>query len=128
MSTPLLTNQLEISLLRSAALIDGTVADLQRQGIHPMAWSPLGGGRLFDSTDKPLGKLRDALHSIADQQSATISAVAVAWLLKHPAGILPVMGTNNLERIKTLGTAETVTLSREQWYKLYEAANGHEVP
>jgi len=128
MSTPLLSNQLEISLLNSAALIDGTVADLQRQGIHPMAWSPLGGGQLFDTADKRFAKLRDALKAIADQQSVDISAVAVAWLLKHPVDILPVMGTNNLERIKTLGSAATVTLSREQWFYLYEAANEHEVP
>jgi len=128
MSTPLLTNQLEISLLNSSVLIDGTVADLQRQGIHPMAWSPLGGGQLFDTADKRFANLRDALQTIADQQSIDISAVAVAWLLKHPAGILPVMGTNNLERIKTLASASTVTLSREQWFYLYEAANGHEVP
>jgi len=128
MSTPLLTNQLEISLLESSVLIDGTVADLQRQGIHPMAWSPLGGGQLFDTADKRCSDLRAALETIADQQSVDISAVAVAWLLKHPAGILPVMGTNNLERIKSLGAAATVKLSREQWFYLYEAANGHEVP
>lgn len=127
MRTPLLTNQLEISLLNSEVLTDGTVADLQRQGIHPMAWSPLGGGQLFDSSDARFNALRDALQSIADQQSVDMSAVAVAWLLKHPAGILPVMGTNNLERIKALGQAANVTLSREQWFYLYEAANGHEV-
>ncbi len=128
MSSPLLTNQLEISLLNSAVLIDGTVADLQRQGIHPMAWSPLGGGQLFDTADQRFAPLRDALKVIADQQSVDISAVAVAWLLKHPAGILPVMGTNNLDRIKNLGNATKLTLSREQWFYLYEAANGHEVP
>jgi len=127
MSTPLLTNQLEISLLNSEVLIDGTVADLQRQGIHPMAWSPLGGGQLFDTTDRRVAKLCDALKVIADEQSVEISAVAVAWLLKHPSGIMPVMGTNNLERMRTLGSAATVKLSREQWFYLYEAANGHEV-
>jgi len=93
-----------------------------------MAWSPLGGGQLFETTDKRFADLRNALSVIADQQSVDISAVAVAWLLKHPAGILPVMGTNNLERIKNLASATTVKLTREQWFYLYEAANGHEVP
>jgi len=127
MSTPLLSNQLEISLLNSEVLTDGTVADLQRQGVHPMAWSPLGGGQLFNTTDQGVANLRTALTVIAEQQSVDISAVAVAWLLKHPAGILPVMGTNNLHRIKTIGSAASVQLSREQWFYLYEAANGHEV-
>lgn len=128
MTEPLLTNQLEISLLNSNYMIDGTIADLQRQGVHPMAWSPLGGGQLFEPSDAKLKALHKALGEIADEQSVDITAVAVAWLLKHPSGILPVMGTNNLERIATLGKAAEVTLTREQWYVLYECANGHEVP
>jgi len=127
MKSPLLSNQLEISLLNSEALTDGTVADLQRQAIHPMAWSPLGGGQLFDSSDERCANLRVALGDIAKEQSVDISSVAVAWLLKHPSGILPVMGTNNLDRIKQLGQAIEVDLSREQWFVLYEAAVGHEV-
>lgn len=128
MNEPLLTNQLEISLLNSSYMIDGTIADLQRLGVHPMAWSPLGGGQLFDSTDTRFKALHQALGQIADEQSVDITAVAVAWLLYHPACIMPVMGTNNLERIATLGKAATVKLTREQWYVLYECANGHEVP
>lgn len=128
MTEPLLTNQLEISLLNSEYMIDGTIADLQRLGVHPMAWSPLGGGQLFAPTDARLKGLHKALGQIADEQSVDVTAVAVAWLLKHPAGILPVMGTNSLERIATLGKAATVNLTREQWYVLYECANGHEVP
>jgi len=128
MTEPLLTNQLEISLLNSDYLIDGTIADLQRKEIHPMAWSPLGGGQLFKPADARLQALHKALEQIAQEQSVDVSAVAVAWLLKHPSGILPVMGTNNLERIANLGKAATVNLTREQWYVLYECANGHEVP
>lgn len=128
MKQPLLTNQLEISLLNSDYFIDGTISDLQRLGIHPMAWSPLGGGQLFDTSNAQLASLRKALGQIAQEQSVDMSAVAVAWLLQHPSGILPVMGTNNLERIQALGNAASVKLTREQWYVLYECANGHEVP
>ena len=128
MKQPLLTNQLEISLLNSDYFIDGTISDLQRLGIHPMAWSPLGGGQLFDTSNAQLASLRKALGQIAQEQSVDMSAVAVAWLLQHPSGILPVMGTNNLERIQALGKAASVKLTREQWYVLYECANGHEVP
>ena len=127
MNTPLLTNQIELSLLHSEPLVDGTVADLQRQGLHPMAWSPLAGGALFSGDDTATATLRNALTQIAGEQSVDITAIAVAWLLKHPAGILPVMGTNNLERIRALASATRVELSREQWFILYEAARGCEV-
>ena len=128
MKQPLQTNQLELSLLSSNYFIDGTVADLQRKGIHPMAWSPLGGGQLFDNTNAQFEPLRKVLEFTAQEQSVDIAAVAVAWLLQHPSGILPVMGTNNLDRIATIGQACGIELSREQWFALYEAANGHEVP
>ena len=128
MTSPLLTNQVELSLLSSEPLIDGTVADLQRRGLHPMAWSPLGGGALFDASDAKTASLQAALKQIADEQGVDVTAVAVAWLLRHPSRIMPVMGTNNLDRIKTLALANKVELSREQWYVLYEAANGCEVP
>jgi len=127
MSAPLLTNQIEISLLHNAPLSDGTVADMQRLGVHPMAWSPLAGGALFNNSDANTVALHKVLDGIANDQGVDITAVAVAWLLKHPAGIMPVMGTNNLDRIKSLASATQVELSREQWFTLYEAANGHEV-
>ena len=68
-----------------------------------------------------------ALQQIADAQSVDVSAVAVAWLLAHPAQILPVMGTNSIERIKALSRATDVTLSRAAWYGIYTAALGREV-
>ena len=68
-----------------------------------------------------------ALQQIADAQSVDVSAVAVAWLLAHPAQILPVMGTNSIERIKALSQATDVTLSRAAWYEIYTAALGREV-
>jgi len=56
------------------------------------------------------------------------AAVAVAWLLAHPAGILPVMGTNTLSRIEKFSDALQVEMGRQTWFELYEAANGQEVP
>lgn len=128
MQQPLLTNQLEISLMHNEYLTDGTVAHLQENGKPPMAWSPLGGGQLFDQNDQNMSTLRLALDHVANEQNVDIAAVAIAWLLHHPARLLPVLGTNNIDRIASLADACKVSLTREQWFALYEAANGHEVP
>ena len=89
-----------------------------------MAWSPLGGGALMmGNTD--VGALTDQL---AAEFGVDRAAVAVAFLLAHPAKILPVMGTNNLDRIASLSDALKVKLDRQTWYQLYTAALGSEVP
>ncbi|MHA6327186.1 aldo/keto reductase [Roseivivax sp. CAU 1753] len=125
MKAPLVTNQIELSLLAHDGFTNGDVAFLQERDIPPMAWSPLGGGTLFAESSS---QLRAALDKIAKAQGVDAAAVAVAWLLRHPAQILPVMGTNTLERIVRLGDAEAVEMDRETWFELYTLALGHEVP
>ena len=83
-----------------------------------------GGGSLFAGTDE---RLNNVIGRIAAEAGTDTAAVAVAWLLAHPAGILPVMGTNNLDRIKRISDATGVSLDRPTWFRLYEAALGHEV-
>lgn len=124
MQNPLVTNQIEISVLEHSALTNGDIAFHQRIATPLMAWSPLAGGALFADDHKAV---HTALQQIADAQSVDVSAVAVAWLLAHPAQILPVMGTNSIERIKALSQATDVTLSRAAWYEIYTAALGREV-
>lgn len=124
MQTPLVTNQIELSLSAHHGFTNGDVAFLQERGIPPMAWSPLGGGTLM-TDDSDLGRTMDR---VADDHSVDRSAVAVAWLLAHPARILPVMGTNNLDRVKAVSRAFDVPMTRELWFELYTAALGHEVP
>ncbi|BBU54183.1 aryl-alcohol dehydrogenase [Mameliella alba] len=124
MKTPLVTNQIELSLSAHEGFTNGDVAFLQERGIPPMAWSPLGGGALM-TEDTHLTQLMDR---VADDFLADRAAVAVAWLLAHPSGILPVMGTNTIERIKAFSKAFDIEMSRELWFELYTAALGHEVP
>jgi len=125
MSTPLATNQIELSVLHHVPFTEGDVAWMQAAGVPIMAWSPLAGGTLFG----PEGAaVRAVLERIGAAQGVGADAVAVAWLLRHPARIMPVMGTNNLDRIKALGDATKVTLDRETWFEIYTAALGHEVP
>lgn len=125
METRLATNQIELSLLATDALVNGSLAFLQERGIAPMAWSPLGGGRLFAGGH---GDLVARLEQLGREAGTDASAVAVAWLLRHPARVLPVVGTNALPRIATLATALDVPMDRETWFELYSLSLGHEVP
>jgi predicted oxidoreductase len=125
MKTPLVTNQIELSLLAHDGFTNGDVAYLQERKVAPMAWSPLGGGSLFSQDNKDL---LDALKVIGEANGVDETAVAVAWLLAHPARIMPVMGTNSLDRIGKISDALKVKMDRETWFELYTAALGNEVP
>jgi len=124
MRHPLVTNQIELSLKHIAPFTNGDLAFHQQHGHVVMAWSPLGGGDLMTASNE----LTHRLDSIAKQSGVDRAAVATAFLLAHPAKITPVLGTNNLERISSISAAETVQLDRQDWFYLYEAALGSEVP
>lgn len=123
MTTRLATNQIEISLARIAPFTDGDLAFHQRRRDPVMAWSPLGGGSLMQAQ----GGLAQRMDALAQEYGVDRAAIAVAFLLRHPATILPVLGTNSLQRIARIGDAARVRLTRVQWFQLYEAALGHEV-
>lgn len=126
---PLITNQVEISVLHTQAFGDGTLDQCQRLRISPMAWSPLGGGRLFGEETPQVLRLKTALAKVGEQWGGVaIDQVALAWLLSHPAKIIPVLGTGNLDRIRAAVAAETLPLTSEQWFTIWTASTGQEVP
>ncbi|MGB1669538.1 MAG: aldo/keto reductase [Candidatus Puniceispirillaceae bacterium] len=125
MNTRLSTNQIEISVLENAPFTNGDIAYLQQHRIPPMAWSPLAGGALFAPGNRDL---HDTLAGIAARHDADVATLVVAWLLAHPARIMPVMGTNNLDRIARIGDAAGLHVDRETWFEIYTAAIGAEVP
>ncbi len=118
MKSHLVTNQIEMSLAATDSFTNGDLAFHQERATTIMAWSPLGGGKLM----KGKGILGKALKKIAVNQNVDIAAVAVAWLLAHPARICPVMGTNNLNRIAKISDAMNVKMDRESWFELYTAS------
>ncbi len=125
LGTGLVTNQIEMSLLRPDPFLNDELAFLQERRIPPMAWSPLGGGVLFSNENRALSELLD---DIAARHGTGRAAVAVAWLLAHPSRIMPVVGTNSPERIRELSDALKVDMDRQTWFELLTAATGHEVP
>jgi len=126
MQTRLMTNQIELSLGCIAPFANGDLAFLQERQLPVMAWSPLGGGTVLGADGNE--KLNLALQQMADDKGTDPAQLAIAWLLAHPASILPVIGTNTISRIRSLSGAIDLTLDRQDWYALYTAALGHEVP
>ena len=129
-SMKLICNQVEISLFHYDALEDGSLDYCQRHGITPVAWSPLAQGRLGREAPVSLRKANhiqeqtvlDALHVVAQQRECSAPAVALAWLLRHPAGIVPIVGSTNPDHIRDATRADGLQLSREEWYRLLAAA------
>jgi predicted oxidoreductase len=125
---PLVTNQVEASLLHVAPFFEGTFEQCLRHGIAPMLWSPLGGGRLFaEATDEHSQKIRATVAQLAEKYSISIDTLLFAWLLKHPSKPHPVTGTTRLERIAQAVAALEVELETEDWFALLEVSRGREV-
>src|SRR6266404_975818 len=133
---PLIAHQVEISLAKLEAFTDGTLDQCLIERITPMAWSPLAGGligagakRLLPSQEgyRP-EKFLAARDATAKARGVSRSAVALAWLLKHPSRILPVIGSTQPERIREAAKADDLDLSREEWYRLLIAARGEALP
>lgn len=124
-------NQIELGLMHTAPFTNGQIAHAQQHRLAVMAWSPLGGGRLLSQASEPgtaAARLTRRLAELAQASGVDATAVAVAWLLHHPAGVLPVLGSNRLDRIARFADALRVPMDRQTWFELYELANGHEVP
>lgn len=127
MTVPLATNQIELSLLAREPFTNGDIAHMQRLRAPVMAWSPLAGGRLFARGNPAVERLRPRLLEIAADAGVALDAVALAWLMRHPAGILPVIGTNDLDRIARISDCCRVRMDRETWFELWTLAEGREV-
>ena len=120
-SVPVGTHQLEISVKALQAFSDGTLDQCTKDGIVPMAWSPPGGG------DLPAA-LVEELKKWADEFGTTPQVIALAWLMQHPAGILPVIGTTKEDHLVNSKEALSIKLDRQQWYSIYQASTGVRIP
>lgn len=121
------TNQVEISLVHMDAITDGTLDQCQLHDSHPMAWSPLAGGRLT-SVERAGAALWSKLSELAGEYTATPDQIALAWVAALPSRPQIVIGTNQPERIRHATAALNIHLARQHWYALWEAAQGKSVP
>ncbi len=126
---PLIVNQVEVSLAALECLGDGTLDQCLTERITPMAWSPLAKGLLLDpARDEHTEKLHALLSKIAAEKSVTPAAIALAWLLRHPSRMQPVIGSVNPAHIREAAQADAIELSRADWYSLLTAARGTALP
>lgn len=126
--TPLITNQVEISITHLDCFEDGTLLQCQKHNITPTAWSPLGGGSVFGkSEDERIIRIQKVGKSLAEKYDVNLDQLLLAWIAQHPSGIIPVVGTAKIGRIKSAMKAMKINITKEDWYRLWEASVGHEV-
>ncbi len=125
---PLVTNQIELSVAALHEFDNGTVDHCQEHRIHPMAWSPLAGGAIFSAETHRFLTIRNVLHKIGKKYGASIDQIMYAWLLAHPVGIIPIVGSGKIERIKSAVDAQNIKLTRQEWFELWVASKGENVP
>ncbi|GHW87948.1 oxidoreductase, aldo/keto reductase 2 family [Vibrio cholerae] len=125
----LVTNQVEINPLNFEVAHDGTLDQLQRLRIRPMAWSCLGGGAIFSGQTEQAQRVRAVLEEIRVELGAeSIEQVIYAWVRRLPSQPLPIIGSGKIERVQSAIAALSLELSREQWYRVWVASKGHGVP
>jgi len=120
LAIPIVTNHIELNLLNTKAITDGTIDFIKQQYSRPLAWAPLAGGRLLDQNDESSFNIRSTLKKIAAKYSINEEQLAIAWLLK--LGALPIVGTNSIQRIKNATSAVNINIDRQDWYEIYFAA------
>ncbi|WP_087024383.1 aldo/keto reductase [Thaumasiovibrio subtropicus] len=125
----LITNQVEFNPVNMGVLEDGTFDQLQMHRVKPMIWSCLAGGAIFAKETAQTQRLYDTLATIGEELGGVgIDQVIFAWILKMPVNPLPILGTSNIERVKDAVNALSLTLTHEQWYRIWVASKGHGVP
>lgn len=125
----LVTNQVEISPYCLEHFENGNIDFFLKENIKPMAWSPLAGGKLLNPYDEKGPRVLRALIQVSEELNITpVDKVIFAWLLKHPVTMMPVVGSGRIERIKYAVDALKIDMTLEQWYKIYIAALGKELP
>ncbi len=120
-------NQLEVSLLNMTPIVNGLLDFCHAENIIPMAWAPLGGGILSDDSHPRYRAIAATATHLAEKYETGINQMLIAFLMKHPSHILPVLGTTKLERLLQAKYAADISINREDWYQLYTASLGEEI-
>ena len=143
LNQPILVNQVELSLVHTHLLDSGVVTNQHKtsygadgsldycrlNNITIQAWGPVASGRAVGGTETPRAvELAKVVGEMAAKKGVSKEAIAVAWLLRHPAQIQPIIGSTNPERISAICQADRVELTREEWYALYTAGRGERLP
>lgn len=124
----LVTNQIEYSPVILEHFDNGNMDFFMNEQIHPMGWSPLAFGQLFNPKDKKSSRIAVKLHEIAEELNISFDTLIYAWILYHPAKVIPIVGSGKIDRLKKAVDALDVKITREQWYEIYNASRGCQLP
>lgn len=127
-SIPLSTVQPEFSPLAIAPLDDGTLDQAVGYGLAVLAWSPLGQGRIASPGNARENEVAAALDAVADEQGVSRTAAAYAWIMAHPSGAIPIVGSQQAARIADAADALKVNWTRESWYRVLVASRQEPLP
>ena len=119
-------NQIEFSLTQHTAMHDGTLDHMMLNNVQPMSWSPLG--YVFKEDTEQTRRIHKQLGALLDKYNATEDQLLLAWILKHPSYIIPVVGTTTKQRLKDAYAATKIDLEMEDWFLILVACQGHKVP
>ncbi len=125
---PLVTNQVEFSSMHFNPMEDGTFDQCQQLRISPMIWSPLAGGRIFTGQSEQAKRLRATFGELSQKYNAPIDQLALAWIHLLPCKPVSIIGSGKMQRIRSAAESVNVTLSREDWFRIWTASKGYEVP
>jgi predicted oxidoreductase len=123
---PVTINQVEFSLTHHQAMHDGTLDHMILKQIMPLAWSPMG--IVFKEDTEQTRRIHRQLGELMEKYNATEDQLLLAWIMMHPAGIRPVIGTTNFDRIANANRALDIELELEDWFLILVASQGHKVP
>jgi len=122
-------NQIELSILHTKPFYDGVTDQCIDKRIIPQAWSPMGAGKIhLDAEDERSRRIISMSNIVGEKYGASFDQILLAWLMKHPSGIVPVLGTTKIERLKSSLEAATIDMTNEEWHMLLRASNGVDVP
>ena len=122
----MVTNQVEVSLTETKAFYDGTIDQMMMKKLQPMAWSVMG--TYFSEDSERTARIKSILEVLTKKYNAEEAQLLLAFLLKHPSKIIPIIGTSKVESIKSLKKSLQINLEIEDWFSLLEASLGHDVP
>ena len=122
-------NQLEVSVIHLDPFHDGTLDKCIEHDIRPMAWGPLGSGKLHcDEPDERAERILGVANILAEKYNASVDQILLAFVFKHPSKIIPVIGSTKIERLTSAYDAAKINIEREEWFMLWRASKGHEIP
>jgi len=124
----LVTNQIQYSPYCLEAYENGNIDFFIKEKIPPMAWSPLAFGNIFKPVDDKSRRIAAKMNEIAHANKTGLDKLIFAWILYHPVKFIPIVGSGKIHRVKLAVESLDIKISREQWYEIYTASMGRNLP